>query len=216
MGAQIWWFAVADASQRGVLKEPEREGDAGKSEEQREKQHTSGGVLVSAAAVVFAETRSVGPPHPTPLHYPSTSSPMPSIPQACSVCHSSGEGRGKGGTFTFPLQKATSEGHRHNRSQQCNISTSTTVHKLMVLGQGRTLWLQKVGGSMPSSSSPHVQVFLGMTLNLNIPLTAMLAVLPLSKAPYSPNICSPGAVHGRSLLSVSCTRWAGLDDVVGE
>ncbi|CAB1452144.1 unnamed protein product, partial [Pleuronectes platessa] len=30
---------------------------------------------------------------------------------------------------------------------------------------------------------------------------------PLSKAPYSPNICSPGAVHGRSLLCVSCTRW---------
>ncbi|CAB1418514.1 unnamed protein product [Pleuronectes platessa] len=30
--------------------------------------------------------------------------------------------------------------------------------------------------------------------------------VPLSKAPYSPNICSPGAVHGRSLLCVSCTR----------
>ncbi|CAB1453904.1 unnamed protein product [Pleuronectes platessa] len=28
--------------------------------------------------------------------------------------------------------------------------------------------------------------------------------VPLSKAPYSPNICSPGAVHGRSLLCVSC------------
>ncbi|CAB1454403.1 unnamed protein product [Pleuronectes platessa] len=26
--------------------------------------------------------------------------------------------------------------------------------------------------------------------------------LPLSKAPYSPNICFPGAVHGRSLLCV--------------
>ncbi|CAB1445963.1 unnamed protein product [Pleuronectes platessa] len=31
--------------------------------------------------------------------------------------------------------------------------------------------------------------------------------VPLSKAPYSPNICSPCAVHGRSLLCVSCTRW---------
>ncbi|CAB1451886.1 unnamed protein product [Pleuronectes platessa] len=31
--------------------------------------------------------------------------------------------------------------------------------------------------------------------------------VPLSKAPYSPNICSPGAVHGRSLLCVSGTRW---------
>ncbi|CAB1450427.1 unnamed protein product [Pleuronectes platessa] len=28
------------------------------------------------------------------------------------------------------------------------------------------------------------------------------ANVPLSKAPYSPNICSPGAVHGRSLLCV--------------
>ncbi|CAB1429077.1 unnamed protein product [Pleuronectes platessa] len=32
--------------------------------------------------------------------------------------------------------------------------------------------------------------------------------VPLSKAPYSPNICSPSALHGRSLLCVSCTRWA--------
>ncbi|CAB1413700.1 unnamed protein product [Pleuronectes platessa] len=31
--------------------------------------------------------------------------------------------------------------------------------------------------------------------------------VPLSKAPYSPNICSPYAVHGRSLLCVSFTRW---------
>ncbi|CAB1425684.1 unnamed protein product [Pleuronectes platessa] len=29
--------------------------------------------------------------------------------------------------------------------------------------------------------------------------------MPLSKAPYSPNICSLCAVHGRSLLCVSCT-----------
>ncbi|CAB1455191.1 unnamed protein product [Pleuronectes platessa] len=32
-------------------------------------------------------------------------------------------------------------------------------------------------------------------------------LVPLSKAPYSPNICSPGAVYGCSLLCVSCTRW---------
>ncbi|CAB1412586.1 unnamed protein product [Pleuronectes platessa] len=32
-------------------------------------------------------------------------------------------------------------------------------------------------------------------------------LVPLSKAPYSPNICSPGAVHGCLLLCVSCTRW---------
>ncbi|CAB1455503.1 unnamed protein product [Pleuronectes platessa] len=31
--------------------------------------------------------------------------------------------------------------------------------------------------------------------------------VPLSKAPYSPIICSPSAIHGRSLLCVSCTRW---------
>ncbi|CAB1450362.1 unnamed protein product [Pleuronectes platessa] len=35
----------------------------------------------------------------------------------------------------------------------------------------------------------------------------MVQMMPLSKAPYSPNICSPGAVHGRSLLCVSFTRW---------
>ncbi|CAB1438875.1 unnamed protein product [Pleuronectes platessa] len=29
--------------------------------------------------------------------------------------------------------------------------------------------------------------------------------MPLSKAPYSPNICSPGVVHGCSLACVSCT-----------
>ncbi|CAB1455712.1 unnamed protein product [Pleuronectes platessa] len=31
--------------------------------------------------------------------------------------------------------------------------------------------------------------------------------VPLSKAPYSPNICSPCAIHFCSLLCVSCTRW---------
>ncbi|CAB1425857.1 unnamed protein product [Pleuronectes platessa] len=33
--------------------------------------------------------------------------------------------------------------------------------------------------------------------------------VPLSKAPYSPKICSPCALHGCSLLCVSCTRWPG-------
>ncbi|CAB1453071.1 unnamed protein product [Pleuronectes platessa] len=42
----------------------------------------------------------------------------------------------------------------------------------------------------------------------------MVLAMPLSKAPYSPKICSPGTVYGRSLLCVSCTRWVksrGLD-----
>ncbi|CAB1460240.1 unnamed protein product [Pleuronectes platessa] len=40
-----------------------------------------------------------------------------------------------------------------------------------------------------------------------IPIGFSLPCVPLSKAPYSPNICSLGAVHGCSLLCVSCTRW---------
>ncbi|CAB1459026.1 unnamed protein product [Pleuronectes platessa] len=31
-----------------------------------------------------------------------------------------------------------------------------------------------------------------------------MVTVPLSKEPYSPNICSPGAVHGCPLLFVSC------------
>ncbi|CAB1453044.1 unnamed protein product [Pleuronectes platessa] len=39
------------------------------------------------------------------------------------------------------------------------------------------------------------------------PRVSLPCLVPLSKAPYSPNLCSPSAVHGRSLLCVSCTRW---------
>ncbi|CAB1445299.1 unnamed protein product [Pleuronectes platessa] len=39
-------------------------------------------------------------------------------------------------------------------------------------------------------------------------------LVPLSKAPYSPNICSPGAVHGCSLLCVGPVISVNLDPLV--
>ncbi|CAB1433017.1 unnamed protein product [Pleuronectes platessa] len=43
-------------------------------------------------------------------------------------------------------------------------------------------------------------------------LYSVVWAMPLSKAPYTPNICSPSTVHGRSLLCVYCTRWVKSRD----
>ncbi|CAB1440427.1 unnamed protein product [Pleuronectes platessa] len=68
------------------------------------------------------------------------------------------------------------------------------------------LWAEKVSGSTPRRDNKR-RTWIDLSKN---PRVSLPSLVPLSKAPHSPNICSPSAVHGRSLLCVSCTRWQGV------
>ncbi|CAB1433020.1 unnamed protein product [Pleuronectes platessa] len=68
------------------------------------------------------------------------------------------------------------------------------------------LWF--VSGSTPRRDNKR-RTWIDLSKN---PRVSLPCLVPLSKAPYSPNICSPSAVNSRSLLCVSCTRWVKSRD----
>ncbi|CAB1455559.1 unnamed protein product [Pleuronectes platessa] len=85
-----------------------------------------------------------------------------------------------------------------------NVQWQQAVVEWQKLG----LWAEKVSGSTPRRDNKR-QTRIDLSKN---PRVSLPCLVPLSKAPHSPNICSPSAVHGRSLLCVSCTRWVKSRD----